>query len=93
MAWQSWSFTDGWIVAALTLVVVFILAGGVVQAPHPWRLNAALAAAEEAKETGGAEHAPPELVAHAQDPVLHGALRVVLLLIGEIIFLMVLKPA
>lgn len=56
------------------------------------RLNAALAAAEEAKETGGAEHAPPELVAHAQDPVLHGAVRVVLLLIGEIIFLMVLKP-
>lgn len=26
MAWQSWSFTDGWIVAALTLVTVFILA-------------------------------------------------------------------
>lgn len=28
MAWQGWSFSDGWIVAALMLVVVFILAGG-----------------------------------------------------------------
>jgi thiosulfate reductase cytochrome b subunit len=86
MTGQSWSFTDAWIITALMLVVVVFVAAGAVQGPRLRRLDAALTAAGEARD------ASPELLAHAQDPVLHGGMRVVLLTIAEIIFLMVHKP-
>lgn len=66
MAGQSWSFTDGWILAAIGVLAVTIAA---------------------------AAAAPAELTALARDPVLHGAMRLQLVALVEIVYLMVRKPS
>src|SRR6266540_3065186 len=88
MAGQSWSFTDGWILAAIGVLAVTIAAAVAGVGPRNTRLKAALAAAGD-----GAAAAPAELTAPARDPVLHGAMRLQLVALVEIIYLMVRKPS
>jgi pimeloyl-ACP methyl ester carboxylesterase len=88
MAGQSWSFTDGWILAAIGVLAVTIAAAVAGVGPRNTRLKAALAAAGD-----GAAAAPAELTATARDPVLHGAMRLQLVALVEIVYLMVRKPS
>lgn len=60
MAGQSWSFTDGWILAAIGVLAVTIAAAVAGVGPRNTRLKAALAAAGD-----GAAAAPAELTASA----------------------------
>jgi hypothetical protein len=88
MAGQGWSFTDGWILAAIGVLAVTIAAAVAGVGPRNTRLKAALAAAGD-----GAAAAPAELTAPARDPVLHGAMRLQLVALLEIVYLMVRKPS
>ena len=88
MAGQRWSFTDGWILAAIGVLAVTIAAAVAGVGPGTTRLKAALAAAGDA-----AAAAPAELTALARDPVLHGALRLQLVALVEIVYLMARKPS
>jgi hypothetical protein len=88
MAGQSWSFTDGWILAAIGVLAVTIAAAAAGVGPRNTRLKAALAAAGD-----GAAAAPVELTALARDPVLHGAMRLQLVALVDILYLMVRKPS
>jgi hypothetical protein len=88
MAGQSWSFTDGWILAAIGVLAVTIAAAVAGVGPRNTRLKAALAAAGD-----GAAAAPAELTALARDPVLHGGVRMQLVALVEIVYLMVRKPS
>jgi alpha/beta hydrolase fold/Predicted integral membrane protein (DUF2269) len=90
MADQSWSFTDGWILAAIGVLAVTIAAAVAGVGPRNARLKAALAAASD---SDGAAAAPAELTASARDPVLHGAMRLQLVALVEIVYLMVRKPS
>jgi hypothetical protein len=88
MAGRSWSFADGWILAAIGVLAVTIAAAVAGVGPRGARLKAALAAAGD-----GAAAAPAELTAAARDPVLHGAMRLQLVALVEIVYLMVRKPS
>jgi hypothetical protein len=88
MAGQRWSFTDGWILAGLGVLAVTIAAGVAGVGPRNIRLKAALAEAGD-----GAAVAPAELTALAHDPVLHGAMRLQLVALVEIVYLMARKPS
>ena len=88
MAGQRWSFTDGWILAAIGVLAVTIAAAVAGVGPRTTRLKAALAAAGD-----GAAAAPAELTAAARDPVLHGAMRLQLVALVEIVYLMARKPS
>jgi hypothetical protein len=88
MTGQRWSFTDGWVLAAIGVLAVTIAAAVAGVGPRTTRLKAALAAAGE-----GAAAAPAALTALARDPVLHGALRLQLVALVEIVYLMVGKPS
>src|SRR4029450_9667347 len=88
MAGQSWSFTDGWILAGIGVLAVTIAAAVAGVGPRNIRLKAALAAAGD-----GAAAAPAELTALARDPVLHGAMRLQFVALVEIVYLMAGKPA
>jgi hypothetical protein len=88
MANQSWSFTDGWLLAAIGVLAVAIAAGVAGVGPRSARLKAALAAAGD-----GAGTAPVELTARARDPVLHGATRLQVVALVEIVYVMVRKPS
>jgi hypothetical protein len=88
MARQRWSFTDGWILAAIGVLAVTIAAAVAGVGPRTTRLKAALAAAGD-----DAAAAPAELTAPARDPVLHGAMRLQLVALVEIVYLMARKPS
>jgi hypothetical protein len=88
MAGQRWSFTDGWILAALGVLAVTIAAAVAGVGPRDTRLKAALAAAGD-----DAAAAPAALTAPARDPVLHGAMRLQLVALVEIVYLMAGKPS
>lgn len=88
MAGQRWSFTDGWILAAIGVLAVTIAAAVAGVGPRTTRLKAALAAAGD-----DAAAAPAELTAPARDPVLHGAMRLQLVALVEIVYLMARKPS
>jgi hypothetical protein len=87
MANQSWSFTDGWLLAAIGVLAVTVAAAVVGVGQRSARLKAALASAGD-----GAKAAPAELTARARDPVLHGAMRLQVVALVEIVYLMVRKP-
>jgi hypothetical protein len=77
MAGQSWSFTDGWILAAIGVLAVTFAAAVAGVGPRSTQLKAA----------------PAELTAAARDPVLHGAMRLQLAALVEVVYLMVRKPS
>lgn len=88
MAGHSWSFTDGWILAAIGVLAVTVAAAVAGVGPRNTRLKAALGAAGD-----GDAAAPAELTALARDPVLHGAMRLQLVALIAIVYLMVRKPS
>jgi hypothetical protein len=88
MARQRWSFTNGWILAAIGVLAVTIAAAVAGVGPRATRLKAALAAAGD-----DAAAAPAELTAPARDPMLHGAMRLQLVALVEIVYLMARKPS
>jgi uncharacterized membrane protein len=81
---DAWSFTDGWIVIAMALVVVQG-AGGLFVDRRVGRLDNAL---EEAAD--GA--VPPRLRALAGDRLMHAVDRAAMASLAELVFLMVVKP-
>jgi hypothetical protein len=88
MAGQSWSFTDGWILAAILLLVAAIVTGGAGISPRMGRLKKALADAGPADTP-----VSPELSALARNPVMHGIMRGQVVAVAEFVFLMVVKPS
>ena len=76
---------EGGAIGALAVTIAAAVAG---VGPRNIRLKAALAAAGD-----GAAAAPAELTALARDPVLHGAMRLQLVALVEIVYLMVRKPS
>ena len=88
LAGHSWSFTDGWILAAIGVLAATIAAAVAGVGPRTTRLKAALAAAGD-----DAAAAPAALTTLARDPVLHGGMRLQLVALVEIVYLMVRKPS
>jgi uncharacterized membrane protein len=84
LAVDAWSFTDGWIVTSIALVVLQG-AGGLLVDRRVGRLDTAL---EEAAD--GA--VPPRLRALAGDRLMHAIDRAAMASLAELVFLMVAKP-
>jgi len=85
LAARFWSFRDGWIATSIGLVVAQGVAGSVV-GRRMERLRGALESAPD-----GVPITDPTLL--ARDPVLLATNRISVAIIGEILFLMSVKPA
>jgi hypothetical protein len=85
LAARFWSFRDGWIATSIGLVVAQGVAGSVVSRRME-RLRGALESAPD-----GVPITDPTLL--ARDPVLLASNRISVAIIGEILFLMSVKPA
>lgn len=88
MAARYWSFSDGWIVVSVGLVLVQGATGSTVVSPRLRRLHAALA---QAPIPGSA--VPVEVAVLARDRVMHAGARASVSIIIEIVFLMTVKPS
>jgi hypothetical protein len=85
LAARFWSFSDGWIGNSIGLVITLGIAGSIVGRSID-RLRGALQSAPDGVPSA-------DLTLLARNPVLHASSRISVAIIGEILFLMSVKPA
>jgi hypothetical protein len=89
LAARFWSFSDGWIGTSIGLVITLGIAGSIVGRSID-RLRGALQSAPDGVPDGVPS---ADLTLLARNPVLHASSRISVAIIGEILFLMSVKPA
>lgn len=88
LAAKFWSFSDGWILSAIALVVAQGAGGAAVVGPRVRRLHEALSQAPAAQS-----EVPIAISTLSRDRVMRAAARVSIVSLAEIVFLMTVKPA